>query len=621
VGKVRKISVTGNFKKLAVLLFIVAFLPGIGFHINRTYSYEPGPGEGWATIYVSPAVTSLTSPPYKVGDKITIEVRIHNYSQVASWQVKLVWDARLINITSSNDVDYAPDHIFPAGTYAPIPTAFGKWNATHWYAMKTAATYGAVEYNGVDAGLMRFNFTIMSIPPKGQKYTCTLWLEPTDTWTCDENVEENDEERIDGYYEISAAVANHLEVSPALIVLPEAEGAKIIGEKFSVDILAKNISVTDDIILVQWEMYYNNTVLNCTNIIEGDFMNNPQWAPYGTLFNWVVDKYDSLSRITCFTLINTNLTTGEWDWPERPEGDGKIATIEFEILYQPRAPASVTLPLNLEGVFGEFFINTLIEYVPYGPPLNGTFTLNGYYYQEPVAEFSFTEPVEVNKTVTFNASASYGYRNDAGTLVPDPTYIKEYRWDFGDGNITTTTNPIIYHTYSNPGKYIVNLTVVDYDGLTGSTTKSLWAIEIVTHTVTYETHSFTVVTMSTGKIEKDSIILIQKHRCLHFNVTCQSGVLTIINVTIPNELLSAPPSDWMVIVNGYILTPSHDLFITAIDPEHTMVSMQFTLESVGHVFIFGTSVVPEFPGNSMIYATIIILAIASTITTKLKKRI
>jgi hypothetical protein len=77
----------------------------------------------------------------------------------------------------------------------------------------------------------------------------------------------------------------------------------------------------------------------------------------------------------------------------------------------------------------------------------------------------------------------------------------------------------------------------------------------------------------------------------------------------------------MVIVNGYILTPSHDLFITAIDPEHTMVSMQFTLESVGHVFIFGTSVVPEFPGNSMIYATIIILAIASTITTKLKKRI
>ncbi|MGB9778522.1 MAG: PKD domain-containing protein, partial [Candidatus Bathyarchaeales archaeon] len=442
----------------------------------------------------------------------------------------------------------------------------------------------------------------------------------TDTYTLDENIEENDEERIDGYYEIMSTVANHLEVSPPSIVLPEIAGDKIVGEKFYVDILMENISATDDIILVQWEMYYNSTVLNCTDIIERDFMNNTTWAPYGTLFSWVVDKYDDTSRITCFTLINTNPDTGEWDWTERPEGSGKIATIEFEILHQPRAPESVTLPLNLGGIFGEFFLNTTIEYVPYGPPLNGTFTLNGYNYEEPVADFSFPEPVEVNKTVTFNASASYGFRNVNGTLVPDSTYIKEYKWNFGDGNITTTTNPIINHTYSNVGAYTVNLTVVDYDGLTNSTTKSFVVYEIISHTVTYETHSFTVITASTGKIEKDSIVLIQKHRCLYFNVTGEAGALAIVNITIPNELLKAMPEDWMVIVKGSILTTTNGLIVTTVDSEHTMLSMQFTFGSKEPVFIFGTSVVPEFSNLTMTFATILMLTAASIIFASKKFR-
>jgi LPXTG-motif cell wall-anchored protein len=258
-----------KMKALPILLFLLLSFE-TAFTKNKLCNVctalDAGPGEGWATIYVSPAVTSLTSPPYKVGDKITIEVRIHNYSQVASWQVKLVWDARLINITSSNDVDYAPDHIFPAGTYAPIPTAFGKWNATHWYAMKTAATYGAVEYNGVDAGLMRFNFTIMSIPPKGQKYTCTLWLEPTDTWTCDENVEENDEERIDGYYEMKVIASVYLSPSEIVFNSPPAKE----GDVFNVTVRIANFS---NVAKLQIKLWFNNTLFNCTSVaIASDFI-------------------------------------------------------------------------------------------------------------------------------------------------------------------------------------------------------------------------------------------------------------------------------------------------------------------------------------------------------------
>lgn len=79
----------------------------------------------------------------------------------------------------------------------------------------------------------------------------------------------------------------------------------------------------------------------------------------------------------------------------------------------------------------------------------------------PVAIFTWSplEPI-YNQPATFNASKSYKIN---GTII-------SYKWNFGDGNITTRTNPIIIHTFTSPGNYNVTLTVTDSpDGLTGST--------------------------------------------------------------------------------------------------------------------------------------------------------
>jgi hypothetical protein len=70
---------------------------------------------------------------------------------------------------------------------------------------------------------------------------------------------------------------------------------------------------------------------------------------------------------------------------------------------------------------------------------------------------AFTEIPErpyVNEIVIFNASNSLPGWNGTG-IVP----IAEYRWDFGDGNKTTTSTPIIYHAYGQAGIYYVTLTV------------------------------------------------------------------------------------------------------------------------------------------------------------------
>ena len=82
--------------------------------------------------------------------------------------------------------------------------------------------------------------------------------------------------------------------------------------------------------------------------------------------------------------------------------------------------------------------------------------------QQPIANFTYyPEKPVVNQSVTFDASSSYD---------PDGK-ITSYDWNFGDGNITNTTEEKIKHSYSEAGSYNVTLTVIDDEGATNSTTK------------------------------------------------------------------------------------------------------------------------------------------------------
>jgi len=76
----------------------------------------------------------------------------------------------------------------------------------------------------------------------------------------------------------------------------------------------------------------------------------------------------------------------------------------------------------------------------------------------PIAKFRFfpQEPT-VGETVVFNASESYD---------PNPNgMIVTYSWNFGDGNTTTTNEPIITHTYWIVSNFNITLTVTDKEGL------------------------------------------------------------------------------------------------------------------------------------------------------------
>ncbi|MGB1031709.1 MAG: PKD domain-containing protein [Flavobacteriales bacterium] len=71
-----------------------------------------------------------------------------------------------------------------------------------------------------------------------------------------------------------------------------------------------------------------------------------------------------------------------------------------------------------------------------------------------VEEICSTEADNQDNSQTVVFSASNSVHNQG-------TSFDSYEWDFGDGSTTTTATPVVSHTYSDAGGYIVSLVVTD----------------------------------------------------------------------------------------------------------------------------------------------------------------
>jgi len=116
---------------------------------------------------------------------------------------------------------------------------------------------------------------------------------------------------------------------------------------------------------------------------------------------------------------------------------------------------------------GQYSVYVSSEYPPALPTLRSiTFNVADTAYP-PQASFTYIppSPVVTTQIVTFDASGSSaeGYGDS----------ITSYKWDFGDGNVTTVTGPIIYHAYTTVNTYTVTLNVTDSEGLWCTTSKPI----------------------------------------------------------------------------------------------------------------------------------------------------
>jgi hypothetical protein len=179
-------------------------------------------------------------------------------------------------------------------------------------------------------------------------------------------------------------------------------------------------------------------------------------------------------------------------WHNNPLVDKSNAPVQPDVWYTIKFrvtanPFNITSEVYAENgtLLGSMVshINTFdvtdIKYVSISCNHGGTFYVKDFIGITPTSAFNYSpsQPT-VDMPVSFNASGS-GPRDQ----------VTDYLWNFGDGNTTTTSEPLISHIYSSSGQFNVSLTVADIFGLNSSTVQAVNVWMPTQLTISTEPHS------------------------------------------------------------------------------------------------------------------------------------
>lgn len=285
-------------------------------------------------------------------------------------------------------------------------------------------------------------------------------------------------------------VINGLQVMPL-----EVRPNKYVTNKldpFNVTVWLSDVTADKRLIGVQFRLKYNATLLKVLNVTEGSFLKDIS----DTLFisyNITREEDDPYyySRYGSHIHVGIVMLATGGHYPDFPQGSNVTVTITFQGIHRGFYP-----PEENDCILE--LVDILLVDDEYNPVV--TTPVNGYYkiwsYRSPVAAFTYAPSVlNAAVPVVFNASASHDFNMG---------FIVNYTWDFGDGNITTTSTPIINHTYTTPRPYNVTLKVTDDDGQTNNTTEPITVSKLtstISITVAPSTITFSQNTTINGVIE------------------------------------------------------------------------------------------------------------------------
>ena len=650
---------SGNIKmrNIYAILLMISLTGSIALSsltsvVNINYALIDPPSR----IYLDPSDNVFYSNVTSVGHRFNVTIWVENTPDIGGAQVYMEFDDDIINVTRWYEPKTDTQYIFYGKTTSALPTPPDP-GYLHIAPGKARVLLSVSLFppppdqppsNGTGK-ICIFEFKITAVPPESSQFTCPLHINITDTYLLDPDGNEVlDVIKEDGTYTFFYAspplAAPHiwLEASPSTY-------DAIKPRPFNVTVTVKNVSLSDGLIGIQFEVKYNSTYLEATDIIPGDFLSNITWAPYGTFSSPYIEE----GRAMYGEIILPN-AAGEWN-PPYPEGNGTVATITFLPLLHKRVESNITI--EPEPLFGEFFLDKDGIYIPYAPAKGTQYT----YSPLPLPTLAITpskytashvgETFDVNVTLN-NLDAQWDMTYAEFKLWYDNNSLQvlnvvegDFLSQFGDTTfnhtevdgcikmnitLTPTTYPygsgtlatITFNVTTSPG--ISKLSLNDTKLLDFEMKEVLHEVqhgyyqlhEILVHPIVWNTETFDIVTVSNTSVTPVPMLFDQLHRLLYFNVTGYTSTIGFVNITIPRDLLYSSPSDWFVIVNG------EKVEVTVVE-NATHVSLYFTFSlSSTSVYILGTSVIPEMSPNILILvllaATLMGLAVAKK--ARLKKR-
>jgi len=291
-----------------------------------------------------------------------------------------------------------------------------------------------------------------------------------------------------------------------------------------------------------------------------------------------------------------------------------VATVKVVVRGAPETTISVNPPTSTVAAIGEdFTINIAIQNVP----PEGLWAWQAGLKWDPnildansaVYNFSWFGPSA--EVLAFPTDPSIHINNTEGELracaatqtvapVTGSGYVMEVEFhvkDYGESVLSLTDVLLCNLTDSEVIEFPVNLE----DGY--------FAFYVVSHSLVADGISFTVVTVGTSNTS--DLALNKTAKEISFNVIGPTGTLGTCNVTIPKELLDAPPElgePWYVYLDGENIT------YTEVENEtHTSLYFTYTHSEGQGIVIRGTKVIPEFPAAMIVPLLMFIILVAATL--------
>ena len=439
------------------VVILVATIIKAPFALNLTTSTE-------TVVKVEPSLIELgnaAGDPIPIpGTQFTVTIKIYNVENLYGFDLKFRWNTTYLDYVS-HSVHVPRDTYLDGVLWNPILPLADEVNSTagtYWIAYSSMAP--APTFNGTGT-VFTMTFEVVKQPYDYETGAPTI--NPVDIFL--DFLSTDLAPRMEGpivpipHTTEHAAVRiwekrSELPTKPTLRVEPAEVENMPRCKTFDINIWIIGIDSHYDVQSFNITINFNSTLIEATDITEGSWpkdyanntieilkqINNAKGTATYAVELILPRKPDPPTADILFT-VTFNVTH---ESPTYPPPTSKIILDPTEILDRNTGP-----------------ISHITE--------NGTYTA---FRSPPIAKFTWT-PSGYNllrgQTITFNASESY-----------HPSAIKQYSWDFGDGNKTTVQDPIITHIYETTGTVTVVLNVTDNENFWNITSATLYIIETQT---------------------------------------------------------------------------------------------------------------------------------------------
>jgi hypothetical protein len=234
------------------------------------------------------------------------------------------------------------------------------------------------------------------------------------------------------------------------------------GETFTMYINVVNVT---NLMAFQVGFRFDQTALQVLSILEGGFLSN-NGADFLLSFQGSIDNANGIVTAYAWTLT---------DPIQAKTGSGHLITVVMQInpsLWPPYSGTYPGTPVTLADLTSSpgdvcrlqlMYSDGVSDITPSSDHIyDGTFELRVTTGPPtPAAFFTISPlpPYSVNDLLSFDASGSILGWNGTHDIP-----LVDYKWDFGDGNVTHTASSTITHAYGAAGNYAISLIVQDADG-------------------------------------------------------------------------------------------------------------------------------------------------------------